>query len=159
VYAKFVGYLAAGEAFLVEFGDALFLVVLFAGQGAAQVVLFVRAAVESVLQKVELFYLAAKANVGLAVFFARVALFDLFEVAGIGFGKALADGKGAVGKVDEHFTSLQSVDGERLTGVALGSMGKHQYAEVVFCFDGLLGFYEGQGILCLLGAARATRVF
>lgn len=152
VDAELGGDLAAAEAALIEFEDAL--IAGFAEVGGAQeMVVLVAMADEIEFQKIVVLEDAAEANVVFAVFAHATALFDLFEVVQAGFGMAFADGEGAVGKVDEHFAALQVVDGEGFAGVAFGRVCEHEHAEVVFGFECLEGFHEGHGIAGAFGAA------
>ena len=87
------------------------------------------------------------------------ALLDLLEVAQAGYGMALADGKGAVGKVEEHFAALQVVTANGFCGVALGGMRQHQYRETILLLNGLQFGHEAYGAGGRLGtAAQAGNV-
>ena len=72
-----------------------------------------------------------KADIGGAVGFAAGALLDLFKIPQFRLGMALADGKGAVGMVHEHFAALQVVVGDGIYWVAFRGVGKHEDAEVI----------------------------
>lgn len=91
-----------------------------------------------------LFYNAEKAYVVSAVIAAAVALLYLLDVAQVRVLVAMADGKGAVGKVDEHFAALQVVYSNGVVEGALGRMRQHEHAEAVLCFERFEHFDEGQ---------------
>jgi len=77
----------------------------------------------------------AQAYVVGAVALAGVALFDLFEVAKPGVCGTLADGEGAVGKVDEQLAAVQVVRADGLRGVApFGGMRQYQDGQLVLGF-------------------------
>ena len=136
---------AEGEALAGEFGNA---VLYFFGQGGAdflEVVRLVVVTLEVEAQEVVILFDAVEGYVGGAVIGTVAALLYLLNVAQGGVLLALADGEGAVGKVDDHFTALQIVHGDRLIGVALGRVGQHQHAEVVGDLKGLEGFHERYG--------------
>ena len=152
VDAELGGDLAAAEAALVKFEDAL-LPGFAEVCGAKEMVVLVAVSDEIELEEIVVLEDAAEANVGVAVFAHAAALLDLFEVMQARFGMAFADGEGAVGKVDEHFAALQIVDGEGFAGVAFGRVREHEHAEVVFGFERLEGFHEGHGVAGAFGAA------
>ena len=74
---------------------------------------------------------------------------------------ALADGEGAVGKVHEHFATLEIVGGDGIGGVAFWGVGEYEDAEVVALPEGFELLHEFEGLVggAVCGAiAEATDV-
>ncbi len=83
------------------------------------------------MQEIVRLYHAAKANAIGTVYQRTAALLYLFKVAQAFIGLALANGKGAVCKVDEHFAALQVITANGPGGIALGCMRQHQNRQAV----------------------------
>jgi len=153
MYAYFVGYFPQAVAFLAQ-GYYFFVEMAFiAGFGAADMVALRGESLEFVAQKIKVVFEADEGNVVFAVFFLVIALFYLLEVTHTGLAVALANGEGAVGKINEHFAALQVVHCEWFVRVALGCVRQHQYRQLVFGFECFEHFHKRHGVFYVAGAA------
>lgn len=111
------------------------------------------------LEEIVRFDDVAQAYIWGAVGLGAAALLNLFEVALARCMLAFADGKGAVGKVDEHLAALQVVARKRLCRIAFRGVGQHQYGEAVFSFERLEAQQQVERTCCGMGiVAKAGKV-
>ena len=120
-----IGYLAQGQALAAESGNVLFYFIAYRFPGFLQVCLFVIVPFKREPEETLLFDDTEKADMGVTIVAAGIALLDLLNVALASIQVALANGKSAVGKVDEHFAALQVVHCNWVKGVPFWGMRQH----------------------------------